>query len=190
METTYYFSDRESKQGRQPQWRHNPPECQHSVGTELQSSTFCYHSELQEAINLMHGHTLSQLSIRDGQFNEKTTFSFSSSHHETGLKFFKKLNFFSLWLSLLSDHIQGNCRKRLSDFDKIKFYQHLYHFKRKRLNKNMIKTFNWLVLGNKWEIYLFTKEMKKKKKVNMTLENLLYHTMFSNRKKGKQKISE
>ena len=28
----------------------------------------------------------------------------------------------------------------------------------------MIKTFNWLVLGNKYEIYLFTKEMKKKKK--------------------------
>ena len=27
----------------------------------------------------------------------------------------------------------------------------------------MIKTFNWLVLRNKCEIYLFTKEMKKKK---------------------------
>ena len=27
----------------------------------------------------------------------------------------------------------------------------------------MIKTFNWLVLGNECEIYLFIKEMKKKK---------------------------
>ena len=37
-----------------------------------------------------------------------------------------------------------------------------------RLNKNMIKAFDWLVLGNKCEIYLFTKEMKEKKKGNMT----------------------
>ncbi len=51
------------------------------------------------------------------------------------------------------------CWKRLSDFNKNKFYQHLYHWKRKRLNKN--KT--WLILGNKCEIYLFTKEMKKKR---------------------------
>ena len=28
----------------------------------------------------------------------------------------------------------------------------------------MVKTFNWLVLGNKCEIYLFTKEMKKEKR--------------------------
>ena len=53
--------------------------------------------------------------------------------------------------------------KRLSDFNKIKFYQRLYHCKRKRLNKN-IKIFNWLVLEIKGEIYLFTKEMKKMKK--------------------------
>ena len=57
------------------------------------------------------------------------------------------------------------CWKRLSDFNKIKFYQHLYHCKRKRLNKNMLKTFNWLVFGNKCEIYLFTKEIKKKKQM-------------------------
>ena len=47
--------------------------------------------------------------------------------------------------------------KRLSDFDKMKFYQRLYHCKSKRLNKkNKIKRFNWLILGNKCEIYLFT----------------------------------
>ena len=59
----------------------------------------------------------------------------------------------------------------------------------------MIKTFNWLVLGNKCEIYLLTKEMKKKKKGNdrereIIIENVYqiekkgnYHRMFSNRKK-------
>ena len=45
-----------------------------------------------------------------------------------------------------------HCWKRLSDSDKIKFYQHLYHCKRKKYNKN-IKTFDWLVLENN-EIYL------------------------------------
>ena len=50
----------------------------------------------------------------------------------------------------------------------------------------MIKTFNWLVLENKCEIYSFIKEMKKKKEntTNMTLGNLLYW-MFTNKKKGK-----
>ena len=69
---------------------------------------------------------------------------------------------FVLVLSLLSNHIQGNSVEK--EFNKIKFYQHLYHCKRKRLNNNMIKTFNWLVLGNKCEIYLLAKEMKKKKR--------------------------
>ncbi len=32
----------------------------------------------------------------------------------------------------------------------------------------MIKTLNWLVSGNKYETYLFTKEMKKRKKGNIT----------------------
>ena len=45
----------------------------------------------------------------------------------------------------------------------------------------MIKTFNWLVLGNKYEIYFFYKrneEKEKEKNVNttdMTLGNLSYH---------------
>ena len=75
--------------------------------------------------------------------------------------------------------------KRLSDFNKIKFYQHLYHCKRKRLNKNMIKNIYWLVLGNKCEIYLFTEKMKKKKgnSTDMTLGNLSYNRMFLKRKK-------
>ena len=72
-----------------------------------------------------------------------------------------------------------HCRKRLSDFNKIKFYQHLYHCKRKRLNQNMIKTFNWLVLGNKCEICLQKKWRKKK---TQHLEIFSYHRKFSNRK--------
>ena len=51
----------------------------------------------------------------------------------------------------------------------------------------MIKTFNWQVLGNKCEIYLFTKEMKKKEKkgntIDMTLGNLSFHRKFLNRNK-------
>ena len=44
----------------------------------------------------------------------------------------------------------------------------------------MIKIFDWLVLGNKCEIYLFTKEIKKI--TDMTHGNLSYHWTFSNRK--------
>ena len=76
-----------------------------------------------------------------------------------------------------------HCWKRFSDFKKIKSYQHLYHCKRNRLSKNILKPSNWLVLGNKFEIYLFTKEMKWRKKGNMTdmtLGNLSYCRMFSN----------
>ena len=52
----------------------------------------------------------------------------------------------------------------------------------------MIKTFNWIVFGNKCEIYLFTKEMKKKvNTTDMTLGNLSYRKMFSNRNKKKKK---
>ena len=68
----------------------------------------------------------------------------------------------------------------------IKFYQHLHQYKRKRLNKIMIKTFNWLVLGNKCEIYLFTKEVKEKR-IWQYLE-IFYIRMFSNRKNRKHLI--
>ena len=46
--------------------------------------------------------------------------------------FFTKPKPFSLVLSLLSDHVQGSVssQERLSDFNKIKFYQHLYHLKK------------------------------------------------------------
>ena len=48
---------------------------------------------------------------------------------------------------------------------------------------------NLLVLGNKCEIYLFTKKKKKKKKKKKdnTTGNLSYHRKFSNRKKKKKK---
>ena len=69
---------------------------------------------------------------------------------------------FSLVLSLLSDHIQGNTDEKDSDFNRIKFYLHLYQYKRKILDKIMIKT----VLWNKCEIYLFAKEMENKKGID------------------------
>ena len=50
-----------------------------------------------------------------------------------------KLKLFGLVLSLLSDHIQGNAVEKLSDFNKIKFYQHLYHCKRKKIEQKYDK---------------------------------------------------
>ena len=59
----------------------------------------------------------------------------------------------------------------------------------------MIKTFNWLDLGNKCEIYVFTKKKKKKKRkkkgitADITIRNLSYR--FSKRKeKQKYDMSE
>ena len=102
---------------------------------------------------------------RDGWFKWKTDF-FRFYFHTLKLhKFFYETKI--IWFSAITtewSYPRKYWWKRLSDFNKIKFYLHLYHCKRKRLNKKMIKTFNWLFLGNKYEIYLFTKEMKKKKK--------------------------
>ena len=43
-----------------------------------------------------------------GGLTEKPTFSVSSSHWETTLKFFMKPKSFSIVLSIECDHIQGN----------------------------------------------------------------------------------
>ena len=78
-----------------------------------------------------------------GLTQKPTFFLVLFSHHETASEFFMKLKSYGLVLSLLCDHIQGNTVEK--DFQiliKLNFYQHLYHCKRKRLNKNMIKTFN------------------------------------------------
>ena len=44
----------------------------------------------------------------------------------------------------------------------IKLFQHFYHLFRKRLNKNIIETFNWLNLGNKYGILFVYKRNKEK----------------------------
>ena len=71
--------------------------------------------------------------------------------------------------------------KRLSD---LKEFINIYTIVKieQKCDKNM-----WLDLGNKCEMYLFIKEMKKKITGNMTditLRNLSYHRIISNIKKG------
>ena len=65
------------------------------------------------------------------------------------------------------DPIQGNTVEKdyqiLIELNFMNIYTVIYS-KVKRINKNIIKTFNWLVLENEFEISLFTKEMKPKKK--------------------------
>ena len=100
-----------------------------------------------------------------GGFNEKPIFFcliFTSSNsikifYETEIVRFSAIS--TEW-----PYPRKHCWKRLSDFNKIKFYERLYEYKRKRLNKNMIKTFDWLVLGNKCEINLFKVDEKERKK--------------------------
>ena len=125
-----------------------------------------------------------------GGLTETPTFSVSSSHRQTALNFFYEteiVRFSAITTEWL--YPRKHCWNRLSDFNKIKFHQHLYHCNRKRLNTNMIKIFNLLVIGNKCEIYLFTKEMKKKKiTTDMTLGWIYFFFItecFQREKKGK-----
>ena len=117
-----------------------------------------------------------------GGLTEKSTFFGFIFTSWNRFKIFYETEIVRFTITTEWPYTKKHCWKRLSDFNEVKFYQYLYHCKRKRLNKN-IKTFNWLVLGNKCEIYLFTKEKKKKKgnTTDMTLGSLSYHEMFSNR---------
>ena len=89
--------------------------------------------------------------VEMGGLTEKSTFFGFIFTPRNRIESFTKPKLFGFVLSLLSDHIQGNS-------DKINFYHHLCNCKKKRLKKNTIKAFYCLVLGNKCEIYLFTKK--------------------------------
>ena len=101
-----------------------------------------------------------------GSFTEekkKATFFRFHFPTETVLKFMKP-KLFSLVQLLLSDHILGNTVEK--DFQFINIYTLVRGKDWKKYDKNLR-----LVLGNKCEIYLFTKEMKK---INKKKGNIIY----------------
>ena len=92
-----------------------------------------------------------------GRFNRKNNWGGSSSYCENAPKFFYVTEISQLSAIIAEWPCPGKCWwKGLSDFNKITFYQCLYQYKRKRLNRNMIKTlyrgkeeiYSEIVLGN------------------------------------------
>ena len=122
--------------------------------------------------------------IRDGWFNREDNFFSVSSSQWNHIEILYKIEIVQISaITTEWPYPRKHCWKRLSDFNKIKFYPHLYHCKRKILNKNMIKNIS-LVLGNKCKIYLFAKEMKKKRDTTDKTFGSLSYRMFSHKKKG------
>ena len=100
--------------------------------------------------------------IRNGQFNRKKHFLGFIFTPWNRIEGFNETEIVS-FSAITTGWPYPKRGKRLSDFDKIKLWLFIPLYVEK-VEPKYDKTFNWFVLGNKFEIYLFTEEMNNQKK--------------------------